>query len=339
MGRRAQRLGTGAAAVLVAVAVGSCRGATEVFVEARTNLPYRDGFVVSFTVGTLEDVERATPTTEAREPWGPDGFVGSLAVVPTSGSDGALAVKVVLGVDSDSRSCAPPEYRGCVVARRRIHYSPHERLRLPIALYVQCKNVACDAASTCNVLGQCVSATVDPATCGGERGCTVPGDSQADRPAEGGDAGALSGDGAAEADADADADAMMPDANTQPESGSDSAADSAASGVPGEVSCFDRTCSIVGGGGGCCYDGQGNPGRCVLAGARCAAAPAPDVAHVFCDGSEDCTGGDVCCVGPYDRATCQTFCGGAAELCHSSATCTMGRQCTGLFLNYYPVCQ
>ena len=66
-------------------------------------------------------------------------------------------------------------------------------------------------------LGTGAAAVLVAVAVGSERRCTAPGDSQADRPAEGGDAGALSGDGAAEADADADADAIMPDANTQPE--------------------------------------------------------------------------------------------------------------------------
>ena len=173
MGRRARLAGSVLAAFVVCGLVSSCQDATQIVVEARTNLVYRGGLVVAFTVGSPGETEHADPTTEWRDGWAADGVIGSLAVVPGSGKDGALGVKLVMGVDRDARSCTPPEYRGCIVARRLLHYTPHSRLRLPVTLYAQCKNVLCNEASTCNVLGQCVPAQVDQGTCGGAEGCVA----------------------------------------------------------------------------------------------------------------------------------------------------------------------
>ncbi len=157
-------------------AIASCRDATQVVIEARTNVAHRAGLVTAFTVGLPETVENAPSTTETNEPWGPDGFIGSLVSIPGGEKDGPLAVKLVMGVNREARDCLPPKYEGCIVARRKLRYLPHERLRLPIALYAQCEGVPCDQDTTCNALGQCVSASVDPNACTTPEGCTVPGD-------------------------------------------------------------------------------------------------------------------------------------------------------------------
>lgn len=322
MGRRARGLSIFAAVVAVVVSLASCRSATEVVVDVRTNTAYHDGLVVSFTVGTPDEVESGAPTTEARTPWGADGFVGSLTVVPSSGSskDTSLGVKVVLGVDRDSRSCAPPAYEGCIVARRRIHYAPHERLELPIALYVQCKDVACDATSTCNLLGQCVSATVDPATCSSARGCSVAGDPQASTPPRPGDERDVdaAGDGATTdgaADAAAAGDGAMDAPSDAPRDGASEA------GTAGFVDCGPGLTCDATAGNACCFDPAAGAGTCVANGGSCATDTGK--IDVTCDGNEDCTGGTICCaVGPTMQ--CAPGCGPYAQVCHSTKECTGG---------------
>jgi hypothetical protein len=320
----------GAAIVLVV----SCRGATEIFVEARTNLAYRDGLVTTFTVGAPAETEGLAPTTESREPWSVDGFVGSLAVVPNSGSDGRVSVKVVLGIDRAASTCQPPSYTGCIVARRTLSYAPHERLRLPISLYAACKDVPCDAASTCNVLGQCVSAAVDPATCSGPSGCTTPGDpslpigtdASADAPSEDALAhDAAAGDAANDAPTDT-ADASANDGGSTPP-------------TPGWVDCKDVSCNLQLG-ETCCYSELGGgTGTCLAPGSNCPVVGS--VSLISCDGAEDCSLGSSCCFVGSSGAGTRCSVGGCDPypfVCHSTHTCAMGK-CTGLGLGYYRTCQ
>ncbi len=331
-----------AALVVLAAVLASCRSATEIVVEARTNAAYHDGFVVSFTVGTPDELEAAAPTTESRAAWGVDGFVGSLTVVPSSGSskDTALGVKIVLGVDRDSRSCTPPDYRGCIVARRRIHYTAHERLVLPIALYVECKDVACDAASTCNLLGQCVSATVDPATCSAPQGCTVSGDPQASMPpaADSGPSDAAN-DGVNSNDATNDA-LGPPAGDSAVDAPVDASPDATTAGTPGKVDCGPgKTCDLSLG-LACCFDSTMQSGICVTSGTQCMLGAG---IYLFsCDGPEDCVAGSVCCAYAGGVAQCSGGgnCGPYDPVCHSTHTCPTGAcASSGFALGYYQTCQ
>ena len=77
-----KRLAFIATSILVAIMAASCQEPTRIVIEARTNVAHKPGYVTSFTVGPHASLEGATPTTETREPWGEDGFVGSLVVVP-----------------------------------------------------------------------------------------------------------------------------------------------------------------------------------------------------------------------------------------------------------------
>jgi hypothetical protein len=91
-----------------------------------------------------------------------DGRVGMLVVVP-SGDDGAeIGLRVVTGTKGKrSDECAPPDYKGCIVARRAIRFLPHTKLTVPVTMRASCKDVPCGGAafSTC-VKGQCVDASV-----------------------------------------------------------------------------------------------------------------------------------------------------------------------------------
>lgn len=337
--RRALAVGLAGGGIILIALGASCRDTTEVFIEARTDLAYRDGLVTTFTVGAPGETEQLAPTTESRVPWGADGFVGSLAVVPDSGPNGRLAVKVVLGIDRASSACKAPLYAGCIVARRTLGYVPHERLRLPISLYALCKDVPCDAASTCNMLGQCVTAAVDPATCASAVGCTTPGDpnvavtadASSDAPAPDASASDAANDGAANDGAAIDAtldanDAAARDASSTPP-------------TPGRVDCKSGSCDLSAG-ETCCFSQSMGTGNCLPAGATC---PAGTGLAITCDGDEDCNGGRKCCF----IGTAGSQCGGTGAggcntyppMCHSTNTCSPGTgTCTGTGLGYYRIC-
>jgi hypothetical protein len=164
-----------AASVYGLLVATSCREPTAVFVEVTTNVGYRAGATTSFTVGEPGATELGVPTTVTAAPWGSDGFVGTLTVVPGSADDAMLSVKVVMGIDRDPRDCSIGNPEGCIIARRLIKYRPHERLVLPLPMFARCAGIACNPDTTCDARGQCVATAVDPSTCEGG-GCRLPGE-------------------------------------------------------------------------------------------------------------------------------------------------------------------
>ena len=312
------------------VVATSCKEPTQVIVEARTNVPHRAGLATTFTVGTPGAVEKAEPTTETREPWGADGFVGSLVVVPGTGDDAPLAVKIVMGIRVEARECKPPDYQGCIVARRRLRYVPNERLRLPIGLYARCEGVSCDESSTCNALGLCVSAAIDPSTCGTESGCRVPGD----------DASPPVVDGDASAAIDSSADASPPDA-------SDAAADGDAESDAGTTTTGYVECPGAPGNRCatanstfCCFDPGTGMGTCSTDNSGCYQS---GKALIMCDDKSDCNAIDTCChIGggtPYLGCSNSGCINIYYEVCHVSGVCQGGKACVGLAFNHYSTCQ
>jgi hypothetical protein len=231
--------------VAIAIAAG-CQDATEVSIEAYTDVTV-PGVTTTFTVGAPGEVEYADITTEATEPVGAGGFVGSLTVVPRAAKDGWLAVKVVMGVRRGSRDCVPPEYQGCIVQRRKLPFVPHMRLRLPIRLDLRCLDVPCDADTTCNAFGVCVSAEV---SCESPDGCDIAGGTLP----QGDDVGrtpdvSAPGDASPPSDDSGASDASPPSDDSGASDASPPSDDSGASdasvfdaGTPGHVACGESVC-------------------------------------------------------------------------------------------------
>lgn len=300
----------------------SCQEPTQVVIEARTNVSHRAGIVTSFTVGSPGQTENGEPTTEVSDPW-TGSLIGTLVVVPGTADDAQLAVKLVMGVSRGARECRAPDYQGCIVARRRLRYAPNERLRLPIALYAQCENVACTDDSTCNAFGLCVSANVEPGTCDSGDGCRIPGDDgQAPNDAgpDGPKAATDAGDAMSSSDASSDADGA----------GKDGAV---TGGTPGVVDCKTTTCNRPA--QSCCFDHLGGVGTCALGGCP---PQGGTTLEITCDGHEDCPAGESCCWGSGS-----TYCGSSqcvyGELCHSTNDCLQGGTCTGFGSGYYRSCE
>jgi hypothetical protein len=82
-----------------------------------------------------------------------------------------------LGLGVPPEWCAAHEGDGrCIVGRRTFQYEQGSSVRIPVGLYRRCLGVRCDAGSTCNYEGRCVSANLDTASCSSEAGCVLPGD-------------------------------------------------------------------------------------------------------------------------------------------------------------------
>jgi hypothetical protein len=163
--------------LLAAALFASCKDATQVNVVLRTNVPYAAGAGVAIWSSRSGAV--GTPLVESTEPWLADGEVGNIMVTPGDASkDSALTVRVAMGLRGKrAAECTDDgDLKGCIIARRKLAFVPHTRLKVPVVLYLACEGVKCAADTTCSYLGQCVPAQVDPAACATPDGCSLPGE-------------------------------------------------------------------------------------------------------------------------------------------------------------------
>ena len=162
--------------VLVA-SVASCQDPTQITLVVRTNVPYRDKVTMAMWSSTSGRILPGTvPQVIYSEPWLSDGLLGDLVVTPGGSKDEPLTLRVVLGVGRDPAQCTDADSKGCIVARRKLSFVPHTRLRVPVVLWLACEGVVCSEDTTCNYVGKCVSAVVDPNACSSPEGCVLPGD-------------------------------------------------------------------------------------------------------------------------------------------------------------------
>lgn len=165
-------------ALALALSLLSCRSATQITLRIRTNVSCSDESKwrgVAVYVGEPgQDVEQGSPTlvTDACDE---QGNVGSLVVVPSSSKSAAVGIRVVAGIDRAPEDCQDKGYKGCIVARRALRFTPHDDLPLEVELNSECVSVGCDENHTC-VGGTCETAQVKDAQ---------PGASAQDAPAPG----------------------------------------------------------------------------------------------------------------------------------------------------------
>lgn len=160
----------GASLTALALALGAfaCLGPTQITVVISTDVPCgvvaRQG--VAIHGGVAKDAPLAV-TFACSEGPAPH-LVGTLVVAPSGAKDEEVTLSVVGGVGERAEACTGPSYAGCIVARRRLRFVPHQRLELPIELSQACADVPCDERTTC-ARGRCVPAAVDePGFCVGD---------------------------------------------------------------------------------------------------------------------------------------------------------------------------
>jgi hypothetical protein len=138
--------------VVIATISTSCRGATQIVVDIRTNVPCANPMqwqgIAVYSGSPGLDVESKDPSllSAACEP---DGRVGSIVLVPNGANDATVGIRVVAGLTRAPDQCAAARYEGCIVARRTVTFLPHEALDLRIDLTNDCVGQACDALRTC----------------------------------------------------------------------------------------------------------------------------------------------------------------------------------------------
>lgn len=167
------RVGLRWIAACLAVASGAawatdCQKTTEVVLRVRATSCAEVGST-TITVGTVESVEKRPPIASRRGCDASSGEIGTLTLTPSGADDAEVAVKVVTGIGASAESCAPPAYRGCVVARRLVRYTPGESRVVEITIEPECKDVLCDPGATCRE-GRCVAIVDGGAVDGGAEG-------------------------------------------------------------------------------------------------------------------------------------------------------------------------
>ena len=157
--------------VVVGAGVASCRAPTTISVLVTTDFDCKDLRGVVIAVGTLGDGLDQRPPTSTSDVC-VDRRAGRLVVVPTDANDVELGIRVVGGFGRDVSECSGPNPgKGCIVARRALHYLPHTDLTVPIVLRASCDGVACGATQTC-VSGGCTGAIIgDAQRCASATGC------------------------------------------------------------------------------------------------------------------------------------------------------------------------
>jgi hypothetical protein len=160
-------------AAFAILAVVGCRQPTEVVLEISTDVPCSDVPVTEIrTAKVAVDSRAPAARTSACEP---GGRVGSLVLVPDGDDGDPVAVKVVTAFSgmTTERCASDGDGLGCIVARRELHFVPHTKLVVPVAMRADCENKYCPPSQTC-LHGACVPAAVDPTVCAGPGGCPDP---------------------------------------------------------------------------------------------------------------------------------------------------------------------
>lgn len=156
-----------AAAAFAATIAPGCQDPTQVTLDVRlASAQCSEIHGTAITVGvqpadTEERVRSRFPTGQTTDCDAATKRIGTLVVTPSDADRAAIVVVAAYGARRDPTECQPPDYAGCIVARRRFSFSKHRRLTIPITIDPECANVPCDAFSTCRK-GRCFDSETDP---------------------------------------------------------------------------------------------------------------------------------------------------------------------------------
>lgn len=156
----------------------ACQDPTQIRLHIRTDVPHDSSRLLAITACPPPLSREKSPDIVAEKPWAADGDIGTLVVLPEEDPQADIAIGVVLGVARDPTDCTLDDPNGCIFTRRKLQFLEHRSVELPIALHAVCEGVPCDEDATCNALGECVPADIEPEGCGepGSQGCLPPGD-------------------------------------------------------------------------------------------------------------------------------------------------------------------
>ncbi len=293
----------------VVVLASGCRDATQVTIDvsltklAKCTETKGTAITVGIDPATTEDRvahEYVTATTSACDQ--ASGEIGTLVLTPSE--SGRASVVVVVAYDApNAASCKPPLFTGCIVARRQFSFTDHRHLTMPITIDPDCKNVPCDAFSTCRT-GKCFSSE---APCSGDT-CTEPGDP---------------GDGGTAVDGQVILDTGVPmDGQAADGAGLDGAGPDGAMSDGGADSGDDAGGDSGTNAGDSSTGDGGAPGSvyCDMAG------------NLFCPDPSVCNSGNAGCLtsaGPLCRLATTSCMAGETQYCCTNAPCPGSKLCLG----------
>ncbi len=152
------------AAIGAVAALVTCRAPTQVRILVYGDACDKPGTTTAITVGQLGEELEQKPAGPGSLRCDTGGRVGELVVQPSGSKDATFGFKVVMGIGKSADECKPPDYKGCIVARRALAFLPHEDLQVRVDMRRSCIDRACEPTETC-VNGGCLPATLDPNAC------------------------------------------------------------------------------------------------------------------------------------------------------------------------------
>ncbi len=160
--------------LIVSCSAIHCKEPTQITLDLRTDIPWEPGRHVAISAATYR--EPSKPLAVTQSDWQTDGRVGTFVITPQNDKNGRVWIRAVAGLDRDPSLCNMNAPNGCVFARRNLSFMEHTPLLIEMSLHRSCAGKACDETRTCNAIGDCVSAEVDPRTCARPAGCSLPDD-------------------------------------------------------------------------------------------------------------------------------------------------------------------
>ena len=166
-----------------------CRDATQITVQISTDVAcagegssgeteVTNTAIVTAAASDYRDPSVA-PSAETSQCSG--GRIGSIVVVPSDDDEATIGIRIEIGLDgARAEDCAQSCGPNCIEASRRVRFSPHENLDLPILAHRSCRGVCCPTGQTC-VAGVCASDSVQD--CASDEVCSPQATSGASSPA------------------------------------------------------------------------------------------------------------------------------------------------------------
>ena len=153
-------------------------------VEFTTNLPcptQRTAQYLGVAFGGNEEAVETTFTEvfDGRQCDDQTGVLGTYAFRPAANDrEQTIFLRAALAPAGDVEAfCSPKESsfdaRRCVIARRRIRFTPGATLRVPLLFHDSCLGKPCDVNETCVVGGRCVSKNLITPMCRPSESCVV----------------------------------------------------------------------------------------------------------------------------------------------------------------------
>lgn len=146
-----------------------CASATEIDVDIYSEIACDKNAEVGLVMGNTLTELTTNVVTSSADHCEPSTRVGRVVISPSGDNDEAIALAVVTRNDGQGLDTCTEQnnYKGCIVAKRQLHFEPHTRLEVRIDLRLSCLDNPCGTTDTC-VKGKCVSATCPNGGCADE---------------------------------------------------------------------------------------------------------------------------------------------------------------------------